>query len=549
VVQTVLASSGRALDAPIRALMERGFGRDFSDVRVHVDARAAESARAMRALAYTVGRDVVFGSGQFAPGTAAGDRLLAHELTHVIQQSDHRAERLQRQVSPASSRLQSPRFSPSAKLERCFEDTDRLGQRDPDTDAVTRIQQALIDVQQITGHTYDLGSTGRNRDGVDGDYGPKTAAAVKKFKADENLGFTQFGDVGPGTMHRLDELFSPEKEDKPKEDKPKEDKPKEDKPKEDKPKEDKPKEDKPPILPGSCGPGTENPFCLPPILPPESACCRPFADPRRALSEWKLLSSSLPTTMQVASLCEEVGPVWDAYFDAKSKPFAFSDVAGSCIAESAKRVAGLRGSGAAKDHAEAIDSAFALIMAFLPSTLMAVKPLQFPLGGSIATLRPSLVDAVGPDGEPGLHVDIAYGNPPQNAAGQVAGGTGRDGNGSDIFGDDDRVMGGPIVIDVTAIDPLTGAMSGEIRWQPHVHVKDTVDFCPGNLGGKLAQMVTHPMSKLEAGGLTRDVPITIDYSLELEARKFSDVRALPVRPPVPPPRRKRPPGPDEHPCK
>lgn len=71
-----------------------------------------------------------------------------------------------------------------------------------------RIQQALIDVQQITGNTYDLGSTGPNKDGVDGDYGPKTAAAVRKFKADENLGFTQFGDVGPRTMHRLDELFS-----------------------------------------------------------------------------------------------------------------------------------------------------------------------------------------------------------------------------------------------------------------------------------------------------------------------------------------------------
>jgi len=97
-------------------------------VRVHTDSHAAESARAINALAYTVGSDVVFGSGQFAPGTAAGDRVLANELTHVIQQSAHRAERLQRQGSPASAHLQSPRFSPSAKLERCFEDTDRLGE-------------------------------------------------------------------------------------------------------------------------------------------------------------------------------------------------------------------------------------------------------------------------------------------------------------------------------------------------------------------------------------------------------------------------------------
>jgi len=64
------------------------FGYDFSRIRVHTDARAAESVRAVNALAYTVGQDVVFGRGQYAPGTIAGKRLLAHELAHTIQQSD-----------------------------------------------------------------------------------------------------------------------------------------------------------------------------------------------------------------------------------------------------------------------------------------------------------------------------------------------------------------------------------------------------------------------------------------------------------------------------
>jgi len=64
-----------------------GQGHDLSRVRVHTDARAAESARAMNALAYTVGQHVVFGAGQYAPGTVAGRKLLAHELTHVIQQA------------------------------------------------------------------------------------------------------------------------------------------------------------------------------------------------------------------------------------------------------------------------------------------------------------------------------------------------------------------------------------------------------------------------------------------------------------------------------
>lgn len=86
IVHEVLNSPGQSLDAGMRAFMEPRFGHDFSQVRVHTDARAAESARAVNALAYTVGRNVVFGAGQYVPGTNAGKRLLAHELTHVVQQ-------------------------------------------------------------------------------------------------------------------------------------------------------------------------------------------------------------------------------------------------------------------------------------------------------------------------------------------------------------------------------------------------------------------------------------------------------------------------------
>jgi peptidoglycan hydrolase-like protein with peptidoglycan-binding domain len=256
IVHEVLRSPGQPLEAATRSFMEPRFGHDFSGTRVHADPAAAESARAVDALAYTVGHDVVLGHGQYAPQTTAGQRLLAHELTHVVQQtagtkqgltkgtstctgerhgvapasfdggsmdslasaanSAHRAshrtaagELLQRQGAGPAAHLQSPRFVPSAKLERCFEDSDRLRQGDPDSDAVTRIQQALIDVQKITGNTYDLGSTGPKGDGVDGVYGTKTAAAVRKFKTDEGLGSTKFGDVGPGVMHRLDQLFPP----------------------------------------------------------------------------------------------------------------------------------------------------------------------------------------------------------------------------------------------------------------------------------------------------------------------------------------------------
>lgn len=88
IVHDVLNSSGQPLDAGTRAFMEPRFGHDFSQVRVHTDARAAESAQAVNALAYTMGRNVVFGMGQYELGTSEGKRLMAHELTHVVQQSN-----------------------------------------------------------------------------------------------------------------------------------------------------------------------------------------------------------------------------------------------------------------------------------------------------------------------------------------------------------------------------------------------------------------------------------------------------------------------------
>jgi hypothetical protein len=94
-VHDVLASPGRPLAASTRSFMEDRFGADFSAVRVHDDARAADSARAVDAHAYTVGSSLVFASGRYAPGTPRGDRLLAHELAHTLQQG-RAARRLQR---------------------------------------------------------------------------------------------------------------------------------------------------------------------------------------------------------------------------------------------------------------------------------------------------------------------------------------------------------------------------------------------------------------------------------------------------------------------
>jgi hypothetical protein len=81
-----LKGGGHPLSEKDRAFFETHFGRDFTQVRVHTGTQAAEAARAVNAKAYTVGHDVVFGTGQYAPGTTSGQRLLAHELAHTIQQ-------------------------------------------------------------------------------------------------------------------------------------------------------------------------------------------------------------------------------------------------------------------------------------------------------------------------------------------------------------------------------------------------------------------------------------------------------------------------------
>jgi hypothetical protein len=86
-VDDALASPGRALDPSTRRTMEARFGYDFSSVRVHDDARAAETAAQIDAAAFTVGEDLVFGAGRFDPASAEGRRLIAHELAHVVQQS------------------------------------------------------------------------------------------------------------------------------------------------------------------------------------------------------------------------------------------------------------------------------------------------------------------------------------------------------------------------------------------------------------------------------------------------------------------------------
>jgi hypothetical protein len=251
IVHDALRSPGAMLDPVTRAFFESRFREDFSGVRIHTDSQAGASARAVNAAAYTVGPDIAFAPGSFAPDTVAGRRLLAHELSHTLQQPlqpggaassaqtklsvsapDDQYEREADQVadeamrgldpprqqtrdrrwksvlsSPARLQVQrtlgdghdltSPRFSRMLDLEAAFDDETVIKEGSPASRGVQAIQQAL----------YDLGFT-LPTSGADGNFGSETAAAVTAFQS-ANPPLAVDGEVGQNTMTALNARFGP----------------------------------------------------------------------------------------------------------------------------------------------------------------------------------------------------------------------------------------------------------------------------------------------------------------------------------------------------
>ena len=140
-VDHALAGPGRPLEPALRQDMEQRFGYDFSRVRVHSGIAAEQAARDVNAHAYTVGHDIVFGAGRFVPGTYEGRLLLAHELTHVVQQSGscvirggqgHDKRRLSSIVLIAPAQRHTPaylaRWAITGNTAKVDSEADRLGQ-------------------------------------------------------------------------------------------------------------------------------------------------------------------------------------------------------------------------------------------------------------------------------------------------------------------------------------------------------------------------------------------------------------------------------------
>jgi hypothetical protein len=157
-VHDVLRSPGQSLDAATRTFMEPRFGRDFSGVRVHTDSRAAESAKAINAQAYTVGQNVVFGAGRFTPETAEGRKLIAHELTHVMQQEGsegskhHQALSVQKKVGASIQR--SLLFESTVNICHRVLETRNFYVSNGGVRVVLLLNPLPLDIQNCNNHTF-----------------------------------------------------------------------------------------------------------------------------------------------------------------------------------------------------------------------------------------------------------------------------------------------------------------------------------------------------------------------------------------------------------
>jgi peptidoglycan hydrolase-like protein with peptidoglycan-binding domain len=193
-------SGGRPLPDSDRRFFEPRFGWDFSKVRIHSGDEASVAARSVNALAYTMRNDVVFGEGQYRPGTDTGRKLLAHELAHTIQQAAGGAPEIQRKHN-----LTADRFAGDKVLEAVY-DNKRVLEMGDKGEAVTKIQEALLEA----GFSLPNGANGK--------FDLETKAAVEAFQRASGLGVGGGlegsiakgidGVVGATTMGWLDQRFS-----------------------------------------------------------------------------------------------------------------------------------------------------------------------------------------------------------------------------------------------------------------------------------------------------------------------------------------------------
>jgi hypothetical protein len=158
-VHDVVSSGGRPLEPELRADMEGRFGQDFGDVRLHSDGAAHDSAKSVNAQAYTVGSNVVVQSDKFDPSSDAGKHMLAHELTHVVQQRSGPVDGTEAgggvQISDPSDRFEREAVANADRLMSAPAAPAQAIQRMPDGDeSSVQRQDAPEEEEEPTAQTF-----------------------------------------------------------------------------------------------------------------------------------------------------------------------------------------------------------------------------------------------------------------------------------------------------------------------------------------------------------------------------------------------------------
>jgi hypothetical protein len=200
-VDRALSSAGSPLDSALRQEMGQRFGYDFSRVRVHTSAVAEQSAQEINANAYTVGQNIVFGANRFSPATREGRRLIAHELTHVVQQS--RADATANGQSPSST--SSDQHEPLSSSNNVVQRDLAIEPTSPNPQAVNLTAAQIRDAIRFNRRRYDAASTSEIQDIVGapqtGVFDELTIQLIARYQDD--FGLPADGKVSPNTFDQL----------------------------------------------------------------------------------------------------------------------------------------------------------------------------------------------------------------------------------------------------------------------------------------------------------------------------------------------------------
>ncbi|MEN2280592.1 DUF4157 domain-containing protein [Algoriphagus sp. SE2] len=185
---------GNPIPKSTKTEMEKGFGMDFSQVRIHTDQTAESMSKNLGAQAFTYGSNIYFNSGKFEPQSQNGKKLLAHELTHVVQQRKLSNFKIQRAIGDGHD-LSSPRFARDTELEEVF-DGNKVLERGERGGHVNKVQHAIQD----KGHFLI-------RFGIDGIFEGETEQGVRAYQQEKGVTTDPAGKVGTATMAALDADF------------------------------------------------------------------------------------------------------------------------------------------------------------------------------------------------------------------------------------------------------------------------------------------------------------------------------------------------------